>query len=197
MWTYLDVDGMVKHSGGNRQRVIAAIEYFNEKSWIDLQSKQATDVYEILSRAYDSKELSRRFFRVFKDKETHEIGRIASMISFFESDTCLSNRLAGYFGEECRKQCGHCSVCRGRVAEIKYTSGLRPLAEFNPRELLTDFKERSGSNYSVLNATKFLCGLSSPGTFALKAKSIPNHSMFGNYPFMKVYKWIASSGSSS
>ncbi len=193
VWTYLDVNSVVEHLGCKRQRVIAAIEYFNEQKWIVLQSKQATEVYEILSKSYDSKSLSNILFDVFKDKETYEIGRIGSMLDLFESGTCINNRLAKYFGEQRKERCGHCSVCKGSIAEIKHTTNLKPLADYNPNELISAFRKKAGDHYSVLNATKFLCGISSPGLFSLKVKSIPNQSMLENYPFIKVFRWLESS----
>ena len=194
VWTYLNVDGVVKHLGCRRQRVIAAIEYFNEKGWVELQSKQVTEVYEILSKSYDSSKLSNRLFKVFKDKETYEIGRIDSMLNLFESDTCISNRLAKYFGDQLRDaRCGHCSVCQGSKAEIKHTTNLKPLTDFSPRELVSAFKRKAGDQYSTLNATKFLCGISSPGLSALKVRSIRNYSVLESYPFVQVFKWLETS----
>jgi len=194
VWTYLNVDGVVKHLGCKRQRVIAAIEYFNEKGWVELQSKQMTEVYEILSTSYDSSKLSTRLFKVFKDKETSEVGRINSMLDLFESDTCISNRLAKYFGDQLGDtRCGHCSVCQGSKAEIKHTTNLKPLTDFTPRELVSTFKRKAGDHYSILNATKFLCGISSPVLSTIKVKSINNYSALGNYPFMQVFRWLETS----
>ena len=191
VWTYLSVDGVVKHLGCKRQRVIAAIEYFNEKNWIELQSKQATEVYEILAKSYDSSKLGKMIFTVFKDKEADEINRINAMLGLFESPTCISNRLANYFGEQLqKKRCGHCSVCQGSKAEIKYTTELKSLSEFSQGDLVSAFKKQAGNKYSSLNATKFLCGISSPGLSALKVKSISNYGVLENYQFMKVYRWL-------
>jgi ATP-dependent DNA helicase RecQ len=196
VWIYLNVDGVVKHLGCKRQRVIAAIEYFNEKNWVELQSKQVTEVYEILSKSYDSSKLGKRIFKIFKDKEADEINRINSMLDLFESHTCISNRLAKYFGDQLKeKRCGHCSVCHGSKAEIKHTTDLKSLTDFSPKELVSAFKRQAGNNYSTLNATKFLCGISSPVLSALKVKSISNYSVLENYQFMKVFRWLGASSS--
>jgi ATP-dependent DNA helicase RecQ len=41
IWTSVDIEGILNSYNADRQRILAALEYFNEKGWIELQSKQA------------------------------------------------------------------------------------------------------------------------------------------------------------
>ncbi|WP_417788474.1 RecQ family ATP-dependent DNA helicase, partial [Stutzerimonas xanthomarina] len=44
-WCTLDFDALYQQHGADRARVVKALEYFQEKGWIELESKQMTDVY--------------------------------------------------------------------------------------------------------------------------------------------------------
>jgi ATP-dependent DNA helicase RecQ len=99
IWTSVDIEGILNSYNADRQRILAALEYFNEKGWIELQSKQAIEVYDILTQAFNIDVMAEKMYALFKKKEDLEIQRIHNMVSFFESDTCISKQLAGYFGE--------------------------------------------------------------------------------------------------
>ena len=52
-------------------------------------------------------------------------------LALFASETCLSYRLAQYFGDEqAPRQCGHCSVCAGQVAYLPEPPALSPLVDY-------------------------------------------------------------------
>ena len=53
IWTTVDIPAIFNSYDTERQRIIAALEYFDEKGWIELQSKQAIEVYDILTQAFD------------------------------------------------------------------------------------------------------------------------------------------------
>jgi len=72
VWVTVDIDATANRYQNDRARVVTALEYFSDKQYIELQSKQ---------------------------KEANEINRISQMISFFESSDCISLKLARYFGE--------------------------------------------------------------------------------------------------
>ncbi len=192
IWTYVDLPEILRsYPGADRSRVITALEYFTEKGWIELQAKQETEAYEILTRAFDPDALSAKLCGLFTAKEGHEIQRIHAMVDFFESDLCLSRQLARYFGDDIGKdRCGHCSFCRtGRVA-LAQTVRRQPLTGFHFQDLTREFLCAAGAHGSVLNVTKFLCGVSSPVFVRLKARGIPHFGALERYPFLEVRRWI-------
>lgn len=194
-WTYIDVDGIVKNYSCDRHRVIAAIEYFNQQGWLDLQSKQAVEVYDILDKSFEVQELGGKIFEKFSDRERQEIARIHALIDLFESDTCLNNRLAAYFGELRREaSCGHCSVCTSGKADLIHTTTLTSLDELDPEELVASFRDEVGDQWSPINAAKFLCGIFTPGFTGIKVKDIDNHGILEQYPFVSVLKWLDHPG---
>ncbi len=191
VWTYVDVQGIIQGYGGaERKRVISALDYFSEKGWIELQSKQAIEVYDIVQRDFNATEVGEKMYRLFEAKEKHEIQRIHNLINFFESSSCISKKLAHYFDEDIEKnECGHCSFCKTGPAVIPHTIELPPLSTLNFSDLTSEFIETAGEHCSVLNITKFLCGISSPALIRLKAKKFRHFGTLERYPFELVKNW--------
>jgi len=194
-WTYVDIPGILRsYSTADRQRVIAALEYFAEKGWIELQAKQEVEAYEILTRDFDIGVLSRKMCGLFAAKESQEIQRIHAVVDFLEGNSCISRSLARYFGDDIGKdRCGHCSFCQSGRAALARTVKRQPLSVFRFHEVTDEFVRAAGEHGSVLNVTKFLCGVSAPMLTKLNAKRFPYFGVFERYPFLEVRRWVGDS----
>jgi len=191
VWTTVDIPAILNSYNTDRQRILAALEYFDEKGWIELQSKQAVEVYDILTQAFDIDAVSEKMYSLFKKKEGLEIQRIHHMVNFFESDACISKKLAGYFGEQlANEKCGHCSFCQSGKAILQKTTELKPLSTFNCGEIADEFIQASGEQFSDINLTKFLCGIYTPVFSKLKIKQLVHFGKLESYPFLEVKSWI-------
>jgi ATP-dependent DNA helicase RecQ len=191
IWTTVDIPAIQNSYETDRQRIIAALEYFDEKGWILLQSKQAVEVYDILTQAFDLDDMTEKMDALFKRKERVEIQRIHNMVDFFESDTCLSRQLAGYFGDQMENnRCGHCSYCDSGKVVLPDTNELKPLSHYDFSALSDEFIKAAGEQATAVNLTKFLCGVYSPVFSKLKIKQLPQFGILENYPFMDVKDWI-------
>jgi len=184
-WTYVDIQGILNSYNTDRRRIITALEYFEEKRWIDeLQAKQAIEVYDIKTKNFDAEWIAGKMYNLFKSKEEHGIQRIHDMVRFFENDSCLSIELAKYFGEDIKKEyCGHCSFCKKGKVTIQSSVELKPLSDFDFEEITNEFIGAVGEHFSVLNLTKFLCGIYTPVFSKLKIKKLPYFGVFERYPF--------------
>ena len=195
-WTYVDIQGILNSYNTDRKRIITALEYFEEKVWIELQARQAIEVCDIKTRAFNIDMVAGKMYNLFKSREEHEICRIHDMIRFFENDSCLSVELAKYFGEDIEKEhCGHCSFCKSGEVTIKSSTELKPLSDFDFGEITNEFTEAAGEHFSILNLTKFLCGIYAPVFSKLRIKKIPFFSIFERYPFGDVKNWVNSNDS--
>jgi ATP-dependent DNA helicase RecQ len=191
VWTAVDIAAILDNYQTDRQRILAALEYFDEKGWIELQSRQAVEVYDILMQAFNIDGLAEKMYALFKQKEHVEIQRIQNMVSFFESDACISKQLAGYFGEVLDKErCGHCSFCKNGKAVLQNTTKLKPLSNFNFNEITDEFLQAVGEHFSEGNLTKFLCGIYTPVFSKLKIRRLPYFGILESYPFLAVRTWI-------
>lgn len=191
IWTSVDFDGILQTYTTDRQRIIAALEYFDAQGWIEVQARQATDVYDILTQTFNVDELTETLYRLFKEKETYEIQRIHTMLSLFERESCTSKELAAYFGEYLeQKQCGHCSFCTNGKVTIQHTNTLPPLAKYNGAELAREFTQSIGEHASPENVTKFLCGIHTPLFSKGRIKKLQHFGILEQYPFGEVKDWV-------
>ncbi|WP_425917436.1 RecQ family ATP-dependent DNA helicase [Pseudomonas sp. GWSMS-1] len=190
-WSTVDFDQLYQHHQAERSRVVKALDYFQEQGWIELESKQMTEVYALLDPGFDPVALSAELHDYFSQQEASEIQRIHAMLALFASEQCLSQRLAGYFGDgNAPQQCGHCSVCRGQVAQLPAPPALPPLAEQDLWSLCSGFRQKyrdlKGAEPSAECLTRFLCGISVPLFTKLKARQLGGFAALENYPYAEV-----------
>lgn len=201
-WCTLDFEalyhyGQKRSINTERSRIISALDYFHAKGWIALESKQMTEVYQLLGH-FSPAQLSAELHTYFKHKETSEIQRIHAMLALFETDHCLSHRLASYFGDEqAPVHCGHCSVCRGHVTTLPAPPALPALADQNLAALCHEFVTRHQTHYAGQapgsdRLTHFLLGLSMPLFTRLKARNLPGFGQLEAYPYAEVARWVAT-----
>jgi len=192
IWTDVDFATILDSYDTDRQRIVTALEYFDEKGWIELQSRQAMEVYGILTQAFDINVMAEKMYALFKNKEGLEIQRIHNMVSFFESNSCISKRLAEYFGEHLEKErCGHCSFCKTGRSVLQKTTELKPISHFEFKAITGEFMQAVEERFTEVNLTKFLCGIYTPVFSKYKIKKLPNFGILENYPFLEVKNWIS------
>ncbi|WP_205948590.1 RecQ family zinc-binding domain-containing protein, partial [Pseudomonas viridiflava] len=181
--------------GAERGRVVTALDYFQEKGWIELESKQMTEVYSLLRTDFDPDALSNELHVYFSEHETTEVARIHTMLEVFASDQCLTHRLARYFGDDnAPERCGHCSVCHGQVAYLPEPPALQPLEDRDFQHLCGDFIRKhhdyNGQLPSAECLTRFLCGISVPLFTKLKARATQGFAELEDYPYAQVRTWV-------
>jgi len=199
VWATVDIDAIASSSQGDRARVVTALEYFNNKQYIELQSKQMTDVFDVLSTDFNEDALADELFASFKQKEETEINRISQMIAFFESRDCLSLKLARYFGDQRQTEpCGHCSACHTRyqgtetITTLPFELLLPSLSTLSPDALCNDLLETTDEPLSHDMLTRFLCGISNPLFTRIKARNLPGFGKLEKYRYQDVKSWLAS-----
>ena len=193
VWTSVDMETLTGSCGADRKRVLAALDYFDSRNWIELSTSQAVEVYDVLDPEFDAEALGEKLYTLFKGKEEAEIRRIHAMISFFEGDSCLSNRLAAYFGENLeQKNCGHCSICAGEKALLMDSDGRKDLSRLNRSELTGEAAKALDGNANSESLARFLCGMSSPLFTRLKLRKLGAFGALEEYPFLQVMTWLES-----
>ncbi|CDZ94899.1 ATP-dependent DNA helicase RecQ [Pseudomonas saudiphocaensis] len=196
-WCTPDFDALYQQYGAERARVVKALEYFQEQGWIELESKQMTEVYALLDSGFDAQALSEELHAYFKQHESSEITRIDNMLALFESSECLSWRLAEYFGDhQAPRQCERCSVCQGQVARLPVPPPLPPLETVDIAARCAEFSQRyrqlAGDEPGTECLVRFLCGISVPLFTRLKARGIPGFASLEAYPYAEVREQVAS-----
>ncbi|KPX97070.1 ATP-dependent DNA helicase RecQ [Pseudomonas savastanoi pv. nerii] len=194
-WATVNFDAMYQQYGAERGRVVKALDYFQEKGWIELESKQMTEVYSVLRSDFDPQALSVELHDYFAHHEATEVARIHAMLEVFSSDQCLTHRLARYFGDyNAPEQCGHCSVCHGQIAHLPQPPALEPLDNRDFQQVCGDFihkhQDFTGQPPSAECLTRFLCGISVPLFTKLKARATSGFALLEDYPYAQVRAWV-------
>ncbi|MBL4772407.1 MAG: RecQ family ATP-dependent DNA helicase [Alcanivoracaceae bacterium] len=190
-WTYVDIQGILQSYNTDRNRIIMALEYFEEKNILELHSKQAVERFEIKYKTFDITSLVDKMYGLFINREKIEIQRIHNMLNFFAADNCLSKQLAQYFGEQLDfEKCGHCSHCTTGKANLQSFNNLKPIDCFDFDNITNDFIQSIQDKYSTVNLSKFLCGIVVPVFRKNKIRHLSNFSLLQHYPYQQVKKWV-------
>jgi len=191
-WYTVDFEALWQSNQTERKRVVAAIDYFSEKGWIELESKQMTDVYRVKNAQFNLQEQAGSLYDLFRKKENSEIERITRMLNFFESSQCLSHTLASYFADtNAPEQCGHCSVCRGHTATLPGNLQLSDISDNALKAWCDPFITACPSLPSTAAVTRFLCGMTSPLNTKIKARQMNGFAKLESYPFRQTQTLVA------
>ncbi|WP_394293662.1 RecQ family ATP-dependent DNA helicase [Aeromonas rivipollensis] len=191
-WCTMDFDALWQGYQGERQRAAAALDYLQQQGWIELESKQMTEVYRVVRQDLDIESLADQLHALFEQKEQSELARLQALLGFFTSSRCLSHELARYFAdEEAPEQCGHCSVCRGEIAVLP------PLP---PQSLPNEHGLRAWCDPLIALCqqrhprilTRFLCGIATPLTTRTKARNLAGFGQLAAHPFAEVLAAVSA-----
>lgn len=195
VWGVVDFDSIFQHYGAERSRVVAALEYLHEHNHIELASRLITDVYRINNELLQNGELPNQLAHYFAENERKEIERISALVSFFEQDTCLSHNLSVYFDDtQAPKACGHCSVCKGDVAKLSYSSPIPTPDSEQVSEAITALRAHlSGKFEGPITPSiycRFLTGMTMPLFSRLKIRQVEGFGSLEHCRYADVLKEV-------
>ncbi|NTV12915.1 MAG: RecQ family ATP-dependent DNA helicase [Desulfobulbaceae bacterium] len=194
VWTYIDIPALMAQYGADRQRIVTALEYFAEKGWIALESKQSKEVFEALAGTVDVAALSEEISQIFMVREAHEIARLRQMLTFFTGSACFSFALAEYFGQHLSEgKCGHCSACRGEKVILPPAKTVQPLADYDFKALTKALAGVSQERLSSVALARFLCGIATPALGSQQVKQLAGFGALEQYSFPEVKAWVDAS----
>ena len=195
VWGVVDFDSIYQHYGAERSRVVAALEYLHEYNHIELTSRLITDVYRVNNDLLHARDLATQLAHYFAENERKEVERIAALVSFFEQDTCLSHNLSAYFDDtQAPEACGHCSVCQGHIAKLRYSSPIpRPNTE-QTREAMNALQTHLNGKFDGLITPsmycRFLTGMTMPLFSRFKIRQVKGFSRFEHCRYADVLKEV-------
>lgn len=185
-WCTMDFEALWQGYQGERHRAAAALDYLQQQGWIELESKQMTEVYRVLRQEIDVATQADELHNLFEKKEHSELARPQALLGFFTSSSCLSHELARYFADRAAPtHCGHCSVCRGEVAELPPLPGRTLPNEQGLRAWCDPLVALCHTRHPRI-LTRFLCGIATPLTTRVKAKSLAGFGQLASHPFADV-----------
>jgi ATP-dependent DNA helicase RecQ len=182
IWGSLNFDSLFQAYGADRNRVVKAMEYLQEKNLIELETKLITEVYQVDEQKLADTALAQNLYSYFADKEQKEIKRIAALVRFFELNSCLSCNLSRYFDDQqAPEHCGHCSVCRKQVAKLEYSHHpvMPDIQKISAAVQGLDQHLSGKSDYRLTAETycRFLTGMSVPLFARNKVRQLPGFGL--------------------
>lgn len=185
IWFSLDTGQAMQKLGVDRDKIIAAMEWCDQQGHLELQLQGFRHLYRISAQNIDRAKLKASIIQRFMQHEQQEIDRVAMMLDYASSDSCLSQKLLAYFGEEI-EACGHCGICLGDPP-----ARIEPVSEQRcPADTLSDIEALRQQHPAALGtprqAARFLCGISSPATSAARLRGNPLFESCVHIPFGKV-----------
>ncbi|CCQ12800.1 ATP-dependent DNA helicase RecS (RecQ family) [Pseudoalteromonas luteoviolacea B = ATCC 29581] len=179
-WTNIDVDTLFRQSDIDNSKLLTIMEYLHQKGWLEFDTKVLTQVYRVDKSKLRQEELINSLSDYFSAKEQSEIKRIDTMLRFFMSSRCLSQNLCDYFNDKHGPvQCGHCSVCRGKVAKLQSYKTTAWPSDDQIREWIFNLNKhlaQGGSSGSARLRVRFLSGLTTPKMNRFKLKQMPGYA---------------------
>ncbi len=195
IWHKVDFTVLEEKGVKPRDRVMKALEYFEDNGLIELKTSSMIDLYQVDTN-FNRGGIADKLEALFSKKETAEIKRIEKIVGMFQSDDCLSASLANYFGDDSvDKSCGTCSSCL--VGAVKIPCGVpAPMpeqAEFikliKPLNELLESRQNIIS-LSVESVSRFLCGLPQPAFTSIKANQLQGFGALSCYRYKDIRDWV-------
>ncbi|GAA6170399.1 RecQ family ATP-dependent DNA helicase [Colwellia sp. KU-HH00111] len=167
VWGSLNFETLLQDKSIERNRVIAALEYLHEQQMIVLETSGMTEVFKVNFHELSEPLLANKLAHYFLDKEAKEIKRIAALVRFFQLDKCLSANLSRYFDDlDAPTHCGHCSVCRGSIAQLEYSQQVPWPSDdvliANAKALTRHLEDKSHTPLTLECYCRFFAGLTMP-----------------------------------
>lgn len=127
VWTHIDVDTASRSSGLPRSTVVAKLNDWNERGYIQLEVKGIENVYSVLkplpSTVQDRNALADSVYKELEIREQQDLARMDQVTNLITGERCFALSLASHFGDalpDNKEACGHCTWCEtGRAVELK------------------------------------------------------------------------------
>ena len=205
VWGEVNFDQLFSRYDCDRARVVTALEYLAQQGLIELQTRLSTEVFSVNWSRLQEPELAQQLHDYFVDKEQKEIARIEQLIGFFQRQDCLNRYLIDYFDDNnSLTECGHCSACQGRAAQLPSAAALTPP---NPEQVITWLRalkqhlvkqsqqqeQQQGQVLAPLTNTiycRFLLGITMPLFTRYKVRSVSGFGALSAYRYADILTFI-------
>lgn len=199
VWGTPDIDAITRQSGSDYNRVMAALDYLDQKEMIEMQTQKMTDVYSVNQQATIDGELNQNLADYFYHNQQKELARIEQLVNFFAKDSCLTKALTTYFDDhQLTQNCGHCSVCLGQVATLTHSSSVSfpddQILNHSIAEFCHVVNAKFGQNPSTGQICRFLMGMPLAKYSRLGLKKLVGFSVCERQSFLTLEQKIKQLG---
>ena len=163
-WFTLDIADTAAALNEPRSRLVAALNYFEDRGDLILKVEGLRQGYRFVQRHDAPDRLAEIIHGRFEASEARDIERIAQVVKLASMKSCTVRATLKYFGESLTADCGHCDRCMG-----EHIPELPPAHEASltdeDRAIITSLAQEGHAALATpRQMTRFLCGLASPAT---------------------------------
>jgi ATP-dependent DNA helicase RecQ len=189
-WMTLDMQAVCGKDSQQRDRIVKALGYLEEKGELTVQVAGVRQGYRRLHIPEAMDAFLASLNQRFQSREINDIERIQKVMQLARQDGCVTRHLLQYFGEA-RKDCGHCNRCHGTPpcpTMVAHPPGLEAKDREAIKQLMAEGHE---SIQTPRQLARFFCGISSPATTRSKLRQ--KTALFAAYqhvPFKTVLQLV-------
>jgi len=121
VWTHIDVDAASRVKDVPRGTIIAKLNDWNERGYIQLDAKGVENVYLVLkalpTSIQDRNALADSVYKELEIREQQDLARMDQVTDLITGKQCFALSLAKHFGDalpENKQACGHCTWCESQ-----------------------------------------------------------------------------------
>ena len=185
-WFTVDLNAASAALSEDRERLVAAFNYLEEKGELTLKVSGLRHRYRFVNRPDDVAGLAKRLHDRFQHSEERDLERIRQVMDLATTPECTVRKVLSYFGEDLGKDCGHCDRCAGEEIpewppETK--KDLRPEEQNVIRVLKSEEHDALATPRQL---TRYLCGLASPAASRARLTRDPRFGRLAHHRFATV-----------
>lgn len=190
-WSYLNLDTAAANLGEDRNRIVKAFNFLEEAGKLEVGVTGLRQGMRLLERPEANQVVRNLAEKVFRN-ETRNIERTEQVIELLNIDSCKTQAVLEYFGEDLGQVCGHCSHCQtGKTDRIRKVE--RELSASEQTRIDQFLEQRPIGLKTPRENARFLCGIASP---KLSRSRLTQNALFGaldQTPFHAVLKALENS----
>ncbi len=185
-WFSLNIGLIADALNERRERIVAALTYFEEQRDLTLKVAGLRLGYRFVQRPPAAAGLAKRIYERFQESERRDIARIQQVGELATMASCTVRAVLSYFGEALEIDCGHCDRCLGEpllpMPPVQNTT-----VTDDDRSLIDELAaEQHNALATPRQLTRFLCGLASPAASRARLTRDPRFGRLSHLRFAVV-----------
>lgn len=183
-WHSIALGDVTARLGCDRERIIKALNYLEEKGDLEVQVAGIRQGYRVLRMPDNVDIVARDLQQRFAARESGDIARTRRVAELLAERGCLVRTMLAYFGEDLGRDCGHCSRCEGQPPVVLERRRVKPSLDWPAIGSLR--RSHPKALAQPRQVVRFLCGISSPAVAAAKLARDPLFGTAASVPFAEV-----------
>ena len=176
-WMSVDIDAAASALGSSRERIVRALDYLGERSWIELEAEGVRNRYQLLRQPEDLAKLAHALHARTIQREQQELARLHQVLKLVQHPACQVAELCRHFAEDRAEPCGHCTWCLAQGRPLALPSRKSAAIDASIIQQAAAVQRKHAAILAEPQAmARFLCGLTSP---ALSKAKLSSHALFG------------------